>query len=98
MNVLVTGADGFVGRHFCHAFGGVGLADGAGTVDPRDAGRVRAAAIQPDAVLHLLQLLGAIRFSGVFLYTGSGDVYGRAEEGACRCERPSPCVRAALTR
>ncbi len=110
MNVLVTGADGFVGRHFCHAFGGVGLADGAGAVDLRDAGRVRAvvAAIRPDAVLHLaahssvaasfqdpaqtlavnltgtlhlLQALDAIRFSGVFLYIGSGDVYGRVEEG-----------------
>ena len=53
--VLLTGASGFIGRHFCSAYGGVPLVDGNGVVDLQQADRVKAAiaAIQPTAVIHL---------------------------------------------
>jgi GDP-4-dehydro-6-deoxy-D-mannose reductase len=55
MKMLVTGYDGFVGSHFCSAYGGIPLADHEGLVDMRDAGRLRSAvaALAPEAVLHL---------------------------------------------
>jgi GDP-4-dehydro-6-deoxy-D-mannose reductase len=53
--ILVTGANGVLGTHFRAHFGGVPLQDAAGTVDIRNAARVRSAvaATMPDAVLHL---------------------------------------------
>jgi len=53
--MLVTGYDGFVGSHFCSAYGGIPLADHEGLVDLRDAARVHSAiaALAPEAVLHL---------------------------------------------
>jgi GDP-4-dehydro-6-deoxy-D-mannose reductase len=53
--MLVTGYDGFVGSHFCAAYGGIPLADHEGLVDLRDAARVHSAiaALAPEAVLHL---------------------------------------------
>jgi GDP-4-dehydro-6-deoxy-D-mannose reductase len=55
MKTLVTGSNGFVGRHFCAQHGGVALNDQEGEVDLRDAVRVRDAvqSIDPEAVLHL---------------------------------------------
>ena len=55
MKMLVTGHDGFVGSHFCSAYGGIPLADHEGLVDLRDAARVHSAiaALAPEAVLHL---------------------------------------------
>ena len=52
---LVTGASGFVGRHFCAQYGGVSFDDQDGAVDLCDAGRVHStiAAMKPEAVLHL---------------------------------------------
>lgn len=53
--LLVTGDNGFVGRHFCSRYGGVALADQDGGVDLRDAARVHSAVgrLMPEAVLHL---------------------------------------------
>jgi GDP-4-dehydro-6-deoxy-D-mannose reductase len=53
--MLVTGHDGFVGSHFCSAYGGIPLADHEGLVDLRDAARLHSAvaALAPEAVLHL---------------------------------------------
>ena len=53
--MLVTGYDGFVGSHFCAAYGGIPLADHEGLVDLRNAARVHSAiaALAPEAVLHL---------------------------------------------
>lgn len=53
--LLVTGASGFVGRHYCSRYGGVSLSDGPETVDLRDSARLRSAieAWKPEAVLHL---------------------------------------------
>ena len=53
--LLVTGSNGFVGLHFCSAYGGIPLLDAGGPVDLRDPLRVRAAIkiLQPEAVLHL---------------------------------------------
>ena len=53
--LIVTGNEGFVGRHFCSRYGGVALADADGAVDLCDAPRVHAAvaALKPEAVLHL---------------------------------------------
>jgi GDP-4-dehydro-6-deoxy-D-mannose reductase len=55
MKMLVTGHNGFVGSHFCSAYGGIPLVDHEGLVDLRDAARVHSAidAIAPEAVLHL---------------------------------------------
>ena len=55
LRLIVTGSQGFVGRHFCASYGGVPLADENGAVDLRDAARVSSAvaALAPDAVLHL---------------------------------------------
>lgn len=54
-NILVTGSNGVIGRHFRAQYGGSPLADGDGQVDICDAARVKAAvaAASPDAVLHL---------------------------------------------
>jgi GDP-4-dehydro-6-deoxy-D-mannose reductase len=54
-NILVTGSNGVVGRHFCSRYGGAPLADRNGPVDIRDSERVYAtiASLMPDAVLHL---------------------------------------------
>jgi GDP-4-dehydro-6-deoxy-D-mannose reductase len=49
----VTGASGFVGRHFCTQFGGVSFDDQEGAVNLCDANRVSSAALKPEAVLHL---------------------------------------------
>jgi len=53
--LLVTGNLGFVGRHFCSRYGGIGLAEGGNAVDLRDAKEVHSAvaSLQPEAVLHL---------------------------------------------
>ena len=55
MKLVVTGSNGFVGRHFCSCYGGVPFTDQDGMVDIRNASRVRSAiaALMPDAVLHL---------------------------------------------
>ncbi len=55
MKLIVTGHAGFVGRHFCSRFGGIPFQDERGSVDLRDAARVRSAVgkLMPDAVLHL---------------------------------------------
>jgi GDP-4-dehydro-6-deoxy-D-mannose reductase len=55
LRMIVTGNQGFVGRHFCSSYGGVPLADEDGAVDLRDAARVGSAvaALAPEAVLHL---------------------------------------------
>lgn len=55
MRVLVTGHKGFLGRHFCSRYDAVPFEDDAGTVDLRDADRVRHAigVFAPKAVLHL---------------------------------------------
>jgi len=55
LRVIVTGNQGFVGRHFCSSYGGVSLEDKNGAIDLRDAPRVRSAvaALAPEAVLHL---------------------------------------------
>ena len=78
--LLVTGAKGFVGRHFCRQYGGVSLEDEEGTVDLCDAARVRSAvaASMPERVLHLAaqssvaasikdpELTFAVNFMGTF--------------------------------
>lgn len=53
--VLLTGANGFVGRYMQACLPCISLADAQGTVDIRDAARIEAAVrhIQPDAVVHL---------------------------------------------
>ena len=53
--VLVTGANGFVGRYVCDAMPCIPLADEQGSIDLRDPERITAAInnIQPDAVIHL---------------------------------------------
>jgi len=95
-NILVTGSNGVVGRHFCSRYGGAPLAVYA-TI----------ASLMPDAVLHLaaqssvassfenpavtydvnflgtlnvLEALSKAGFKGVFLFVGSADVYGKTEE------------------
>ena len=52
---LVTGSDGFVGRHFCGQYGGIPLADSQGRIDLSDRARLRSAiaSAKPEAVLHL---------------------------------------------
>ena len=53
--LLVTGINGFIGRHFCASYGGSALSDSEGIVDLRDSARVRQAVakIRPTGVLHL---------------------------------------------
>jgi GDP-4-dehydro-6-deoxy-D-mannose reductase len=53
--LIVTGSSGFVGKHFCSAYGGVPLADEDGFVDLCNSARVHSAvaASVPEAVLHL---------------------------------------------
>ncbi len=53
--LMVTGHSGFIGKHFCAAYGGIPLTDQDGLVDLSDSLRVRSAvaAIAPQAVLHL---------------------------------------------
>lgn len=53
--LIVTGSNGFVGRHFRSAYGGVPLHDRGGVVDLCDAPRLQAAVqrLMPEAVLHL---------------------------------------------
>jgi len=53
--LLVTGHNGFIGKHFCNAYGGMPLADKDGVVDICDSNRVNSAIIAavPEAVLHL---------------------------------------------
>jgi GDP-4-dehydro-6-deoxy-D-mannose reductase len=54
-DLLVTGASGFIGRHFRSRFGGRPFEDQNGVIDLADSARVVAAiaAAQPTAVLHL---------------------------------------------
>lgn len=53
--LLVTGHRGFVGKHFCNAYGGMPLADEDGVIDICDSKRVSSAIVAavPEAVLHL---------------------------------------------
>lgn len=55
LNILVTGSNGVVGRHFRSQYGGTPLADLNGAIDIRDSKRVYSAiaSLMPDAVLHL---------------------------------------------
>ena len=54
-DLLVTGASGFIGKHFRSRFGGKSFEDQNGVIDLADPARVHAAiaAMQPAAVLHL---------------------------------------------
>jgi len=54
-NLIVTGSNGFIGRHFCSLYGGMALTNRGVAVDLRDSKQVHSAvaSMNPGAVLHL---------------------------------------------
>jgi GDP-4-dehydro-6-deoxy-D-mannose reductase len=117
MRILVTGANGFVGKHLCRYLASVGDEvvpcpgpDGPGALDVINTGAVaeRIATVQPDGIVHLagvssvawshanpsqtflVNCIGTVNvLQGIrngapkarLLLVGSGDMYGRIQEG-----------------